>query len=141
MQRYFHKAKQKNMRINILLTVLIISSLSISCSTSPSDENRIEEAKFIDVLVDIHIADATMVVSGFRIKTDSTKIRLYYNDVLLKHNVTQKQIQNTFKYYASNPKKFEAIYEQVSEKIIKLEEENKKKIKEAETKTKNHSRK
>ena len=114
------------MKLNKLLTILIISILIIGCSKNPSNETRIEESKFIDVLVDIHLADAILVVKGYRVRTDSTKIRLFYNDVLLNHNVTQKQIQNTFKFYASNPKKFEAIYEQVSERIIKLEEENKK---------------
>ena len=126
---------------NKLLTILIFSVLTFSCSKTKSNQNIIEKSKFIDVLVDIHIADATLVVKGFRPRTDSTKIRLYYNDVLLKHNVTQKQIQNTFKFYSRNPKKFEAIYEQVSEKIVKLEEENRESIKEAESKAKKQPKK
>ena len=41
---------------------------------------------------------------------------------------TQKEIENTFKYYTQNTKEFEKVYEKVSEKIAKLEEEYNKSI-------------
>ena len=88
-----------------------------------NDDNIIPEDAFIDVLVDIHIVDATIIVKGLRINTDSTIIKLYYNDIFLKHNVTQKQIQQTFEYYTSKPRSFEKLYEKVSEQIAKREED------------------
>lgn len=109
------------MKKNILLIFSFI--LFYSCSINSSDNEIINEDKFIDVLVDIHLADATLVVKGLKINTDSTKIRLFYNDVLVKHNVTQKQIENTLLLYSEDPRDFEKIYEKVSEKIVKLEGE------------------
>lgn len=102
--------------------------LLIGCSKNSSSDTIIDEDTFVNLLVDIHMADATLVVKGYKINSDSTTIRLFYNDVLVEHNVTQKQIQNTFEYYTKKPKKFENIYEQVSEKIVKLEEEYDKSI-------------
>ena len=106
--------------------ILLFIGLVAGCSKQTTSDEIIDEDVFIDVLVDIHMADAILVVKGYRIHTDSTAIRLFYNDVLIEHSVTQKQLENTFEYYTKNPKKFEKVYDQVSEKIVKLEEENKK---------------
>ncbi|MDA3893906.1 MAG: DUF4296 domain-containing protein [Salinivirgaceae bacterium] len=119
-----------------LLFLLLIAGFLFSCSEESMNGNIIKRDTFIKVLTDIHMADATLVVKGFRVRTDSTRIRLFYNDVLMEYNVTQKQIQNTLKYYTSNPKKFEKVYEKVSENIVKLEEQfeenNKEEIKKKE---------
>lgn len=105
------------------LLLLLSLSLIFSCSNDSFSGDIINEDTFIDVLVDIHIADATLVVKGLKINSDSTKIRMFYNDVLLKYNVTQKQIENTFVFYSKNPRDFEELYEKVSENIVKLESE------------------
>jgi len=112
------------MRINKNWVLLLFClSFFAGCSKNTTNDSIIDEDAFVDVLVDIHLADATLVVKGYKTITDSTTIRLFYNDILVKHNVTQKQIQNTLEYYAKKPKRFDDIYKQVSEKIVKLEEE------------------
>ncbi len=114
-----------------ITTIIIFVGISIlfGCSRSSGSQGILNKSKFVDVLVDIHMADAVLSVEGYRIYSDSTKIRLYYNDVLKKHNVTQQQIENTLKYYSKNPRQFENVYKEVSEKIGKLEEEYEKKNK------------
>jgi len=109
------------MRNLVLLFIGFV--LFFGCSKNYGDNPIIGNDKFVDILVDIHLADATLVVKGYRINTDSTQIRLFYNDVLIKHKVTQKQIQNTFEYYAKKPKEFEHLYEEVSERIVKMEQQ------------------
>ncbi len=104
-----------------LITILTIVLLQ-SCSNQ-NNSNIINEDKFVDILVDIHMADATLAVKGYSVTSDSTRIRLFYSDVLKKHNVSQKQIKNTIDYYTSNTKQFVKVYKQVSEKIVKLENE------------------
>jgi len=96
-----------------------------SCSNSKNN-NIIDEKKFINILVDIHMADATIVVKGLRIKSDSAQIRLLYNDIFSKYNITQKQIDNTFTYYSKKPLLLDRLYSKVSEKIIKKEDNYKK---------------
>ena len=111
--------------IRVLLFVVIGLTLSYACSSNIlRNHNVLEEEQFIDVLVDIHFADAIIVVKGLRVDTDSTNIRLYYSHVLAKHNTTQKQLKATFEYYSQKPRKFEKLYEKVSERIVKLEEES-----------------
>ena len=114
------------MGLHKLGLALLFIVLMAGCTKQTTSDEIIKENVFIDVLVDIHMADAILVAKGYRIHTDSTSIRLFYNDVLIEHNVTQKQIENTFEYYTKNPKKFEKVYDKVSENIVKLEEEYKK---------------
>jgi hypothetical protein len=101
--------------------IIIFTTMFMGC-VNIDNKDIINEDKFVDVLVDIHMADAIIVVKGYKINADSTKIRLYYNQVLVKHNVTQKQIENTFKYYTHKPKEFEKLYKVVSEKVAKKQE-------------------
>jgi response regulator RpfG family c-di-GMP phosphodiesterase len=97
--------------------------VALSCSRGSSNYSIIGEEKMVDVLVDIHMADATLNVANLRVVADTSIIKLYYSDVLKKHNFTQKQFDNSIKYYSSKPKDFEKIYEKVSEKLAKLESE------------------
>ena len=109
---------------------LLIIQFFFGCSTAKKNKSDvIDEDTFVDVLVDIHLADAILNAHRYKVNRDSAKIHLFYNDVLIKHNVTQKQIQNTINYYTNHPKKFEKIYNRVSEKMVKLEEEYNKNIK------------
>ena len=58
-------------------------------------------------------------------RTIASNTVTHFGDVTAK---TQKQIQNMLEYYTKKPKKFDKVYEQVSEKIVKLEEEYEKSI-------------
>lgn len=108
----------------ILVLITVIIALQFSCKQKIKRGNIINEDKFVQVLTDIHMADATLIVKGFRIKADSVRVRKYYNDVLLEYNVTQKQIHDTFIYYTKNPRDFEKVYDKVSANIVKLEKEH-----------------
>jgi len=103
--------------------IVILGFILLQGCSKQNNDNIIDESKFINVLADIHLADATLAVEGYRVSSDSSKIKLFYNSILIKHNVSQKQIKNTFEYYTKNPRKFEKIYKKVSGKIVKLESE------------------
>ena len=77
----------------------------------------------VDVLVDVHIADAIITISNLKTMADTNAIQLYYADVLKKHQITQNQFEKSLKFYTSKPKEFEIIYEKVSEKLAKMEGE------------------
>ncbi len=107
---------------NFSLIILLIAVLS-GCSPSKPSTDALGEDEMVELLVDIHFADALLMVSNFKIKRDTVIIEHYYNDVLKKHHTTQKQIENSIKYYSKNPRKFEKIYLKVSEKLSKMESE------------------
>jgi hypothetical protein len=94
-----------------------------SCNSLVKKNKVIDTDTFADVLTAIHLADATLAVSGLKVNKDTTTIEQYYNSVLIKYGVTQKQIEESFAYYATKPHQFEKIYEAVSENLAKMESE------------------
>ncbi len=106
-----------------LLMVIVSIMLVASCSYMNADHKIIDKKSMVDVLVDIHIADAILGTSTLRVNRDSLEIESYYDDILKKHQVTQIQIDNSLKHYAKDIKEFEDIYLQVSEKLSKMESE------------------
>lgn len=101
--------------------IVIAFILLLGCASNP--EGIIPEDQFINVLVDIHKADGILAVKGYNVNRDSTKIELLYQDVINKHQITQKQFKLTMEKYTADPREFEKIYEQVSEKLSKMESE------------------
>jgi hypothetical protein len=104
-----------------LVSILLLCT--ISCSNNEDNQKIIDKNTMIEVLVDIHLADATLSIANLKINRDTSEIELYYGDVLKKYRITQNQIDNSLKYYTSRPKEFEKIYEKVSEKLAKMESE------------------
>jgi hypothetical protein len=93
-----------------------------ACNSKNSDEKIIGRDKFVLVIADLHMADATLAVAGLNVSKDTTEIELYYQAIFAKHGVTQKQIDNSFKHYAKKPRILEKIYDEVSEYLAKQEE-------------------
>ncbi|MGE4287658.1 MAG: DUF4296 domain-containing protein [Salinivirgaceae bacterium] len=105
-------------KIWFFLFVLIFAG----CSSKNSNDKIIGREKFALVLADLHMADATLAVAGLNVSKDTTEIELYYQAIMQKHGVTQKQIDNSFKHYAQKPRILEKIYDEVSENLAKQEE-------------------
>jgi len=77
----------------------------------------------IDMLVDIHMAEATFT----RMRTDSivknsSSINFYYS-VLEKYEVPDSVFEKSFVYYTSNPKHFEEMYREVMNKLSEIEQQ------------------
>lgn len=110
--------------IIIVFTIFFISS----CTFIGGSKNKVvDDEKFIDVLVDMHFADAVLSIKGFSIKKDSATINMYYDDILKKHNISRKQFDKTLEYYSKNATEYDKIYEQVLEKLKIMSSENKEK--------------
>lgn len=82
----------------------------------------IPDDKFVDVLVDIHLADAIAlqnnpVYSGFEL--DSADL---YESVFSNHGVTHAQFDSTMSYYGTHPDDFQLIYNKVISKLNVLTE-------------------
>jgi hypothetical protein len=104
---------------NITPLLIAICLLFISCS-----QTEISREKFIDLLVDIHLADGYLSNQGYRIDAERGKINEGYTYILNKHQVTQKQFINTLEYYSRHTEQYDEIYNQVIEKLTRLETEN-----------------
>lgn len=109
------------MRASLLFfLVLFVTSCSFFV---PKEEGVIDEEKFIDVLVDIHFADAVIIVKGYRHSNDSTTIDLFYDDVLKKHNISRNALNKTINYYSKNINEYDRLYDKVLENLTKKQVE------------------
>lgn len=105
-----------------LIAIILITMYSCSWVKN-KEENIIEEKQFVDLLIDIHLADAVVSNEGYKLINDSVKLDLYYDYVLKKHNISRNKFKQTVIYYTKKPNEYNKIYEQVLEKLSKQEEE------------------
>lgn len=106
--------------------ILVISLFALqSCDKEPFEKpkNLVQEKQMIDMLVDIHMADATY----YEMQRDSSVMRSsttdFYYSVLEKYHLPDSVFEKSFVYYASNPKKFEKMYREVMNRLSTLEQE------------------
>lgn len=87
-------------------------------------DKLINEKQMIQMLVDIHLAEAVFTTCRH---SDSllmkTKTEDYYFSVLEKHHLPDSVFEKSFVYYASNPKKFEKMYRQVMNQLNEMEQQ------------------
>jgi len=104
----------------IVRYLLVLIILSTACR---KDNHIIPEEKFVDVLVDLHLADAIALhnnprYSGFAL--DSAEL---YGTLFNNHGVTREQFDSTVRYLGSNPDEFLEIYDKVIAKLQILNDE------------------
>lgn len=110
--------------IFVLLVFLLIAL--VSCEEPPAEKPKhlIKENQMIDMMVDVHLAQATFVN---RHNTDSllkkTTATDFYYSVLDKYQVPDSVFEKSFIYYASSPKKFEKMYRKVTSRLSEMEQE------------------
>jgi hypothetical protein len=89
--------------------------LMVSCSKSVR-EDRLEQEKMAQILVDIHIDEAK--ISGMEIVSADTNLLLFHaleKSTLKKHRVDSVTLVHSFHAYVREPKEFIKLYERVNE--------------------------
>jgi hypothetical protein len=108
----------------IILLFLFISF--VSCSKPPVEkpEKLIQENQMIDILVDIHLAEAAFNARRHRdsqvMKSSSAD---FYYSILDKYQIADSVFEKSFVFYASQPRKFEKMYRQAMNKLNEMEQE------------------
>jgi hypothetical protein len=97
-------AETKNITIICLLIVFIFSC---------SKDDIIPEDKFINIYIDILVAQDTLTDNS--ISNDSLKTL-----ILQKYNITDSIYTNTIEYYNNNPDKWERIFEDAIKQVEEL---------------------
>ncbi|MDA3928291.1 MAG: DUF4296 domain-containing protein [Prolixibacteraceae bacterium] len=126
-------------KILVLLSILL---LIFSCKRDPIPHDAIPRDKYVDVLVDVHIAEG-MYNDRVRLKIDSVESTSLYMSVLEKHKVTEEEMLSTSLYYSRKQREYTKIYNDVLDKISMLIEDEKIKeelIIEEKKKTEKHSK-
>lgn len=87
-------------------------------------ENLIKEDKMIEMMVDIHLAEAAYRARHLQDSSlvNSTSEDFYYA-VLEDYQVADSVFENSYIYYASFPRNFEIMYQDVMNRLQELEQE------------------
>jgi len=96
-----------------------------SSCRNEDEKTAIKEAEFQEILIDIHIMQTQM--EEFKAINDTS---LYatgkgYEEIFSKHGVSKEQFDETFKYYISNPKKMDKMYEKIIDELSMREAKSK----------------
>ena len=108
----------------ILIFGLIFNVLSCDKPSIEKPVDLINEDKMINMLTDIHLAEATFKNRQYQdsLVMKSSSASFYYS-VLEKYQIPDSVFEQSYLYYISRPKKFEKMYRQVMNKLNELEEE------------------
>lgn len=110
-------------KILFILLLTVFTFIACDDSVVPEPENLVKEKQMIEMLVDIHMAEATF--SKFRhdsIMKNNSSANFYYS-VLDKYQVPDSVFEKSFVYYASVPKDFEKMYRKVMNELSQVEQE------------------
>lgn len=105
--------------IFVLLVFFLALHACESDRSSSKDYKIIENDKMVDVMVDVHIIEATLrdkKISGDSLKKLTSD---YYQNLFDKHNISRQDFDSSFAYYEDNVGELNNIYEKVIERLNK----------------------
>jgi len=109
-------------KTGIILAILIYVFVSCDNEVIKKPDHLIKEKQMINMLVDLHIAEATYNRMRYdSIVKNSSSANFYYS-VLDKYQTVDSVFEKSFVYYASNPRNFEKMYGEVRNKLIESEQ-------------------
>lgn len=104
-----------------------ISVILIFFFTCKAKEEHLSQAKFADILTDLHLAEAYAQVSpkdsaGLMIKNRDS-IFAHYNYIFNRHKMNFQELQKALIYYQEHPEEYEKVYEIVLNNLSAIKEE------------------
>lgn|SRR5690554_599405 len=110
-----------------IIPILIVILIAVyGCGKAPIEkpENLLPEDQLIDMMVDVHIAEATYNTRRNQdtLLLNSNSADFYYS-VLQKHGVPDSVFEKSIVYYGSQPRRFEKMYRKVMNQLTELEQE------------------
>lgn len=109
-----------NMKNSIIAFLFLALLALVSCEEKgyPKPENLLSEKEMVDVLYDIHLAEAVASRNTFR-STDSLRVssEQMYQAVLDRYGLQDSTFAQTLIYYSARPKVYEKIYKNVVDKL------------------------
>ena len=111
------------MRMKNNLTVLILLLL-VACNstTQPStSKEKLSKEKMVEVLLDVHLAEATFNVIERNKKSADSIINSEYALIFKKHDVKADDFFSTYNYYITNPSLMDSAYGELVSRITTLQ--------------------
>lgn len=105
------------MRYLELFILIMVLTVLHGCSSRPA--GGISQRKMVDLMVDLHRAEAVIDMNSTQFNSDSLKMAMRQS-VLMKHGVTQAQFDTTLVWYGHHAKQYDELYKDV---IARYDEE------------------
>jgi hypothetical protein len=102
--------------------LLLMAILAVSCNHRRYGE-VIPPKKFVNLLVDIHLADGIAVENMSKAKGALLDSASLYGSVFNKYGVTRTIFDSTMSYYSEHPDDFQKVYNKVTAKLKRMEDE------------------
>jgi hypothetical protein len=102
--------------------LLLMAILAVSCVHRRYGE-IIPPKKFVNVLVDIHLADGIAVENMSHAKGALLDSASLYGSVFSKYGVTRPMFDSTMSFYSEHPDDFQKVYNKVTAKLKRMEDE------------------
>jgi hypothetical protein len=118
---------------NVIYLLLLPAAITFSCGHGRYGVT-IPPKKFVNVLVDIHIADGIAIENMEHAKNALLDSASLYGSVFDKYGVTRSMFDSTLSYYTEHPDDFQKIYNKVTARLKRMEVEMKAKEMEESTK-------
>ena len=99
-----------------LTSITLIIAL-LSCQNS--NRAPVSEATFTRILADMHTAEGA--AEGEFPSAKDSLLRIYYTQILKKHDVTQTDFDSTLAVYSRQPVVFDSVYSNVLREIQKID--------------------
>jgi len=105
--------------------ILCIAILATSCDSliSSKPSGTLSEEQMADVLVDIHLTEATLRIANDSITrlNDTNELRNRFATVFKKNDVTPDEFNSSLNYYLEHIEKLDKIYVEVINRLTALE--------------------
>lgn len=109
------------MKKNITLAIILVLTISCGQKKATVPASIIPEERMITILTDYHLAQS--LNTNYKVRNEMLKnkpIRL--SDSVLKANgVTKAQLDSSLVYYATDLERFEKIYDEVLNRLSKMQ--------------------
>ena len=102
--------------------LLFLAVLAMSCNHRRYGD-LIPPRKFVNVLVDIHLADGIAVENMSHMLVPKLDSATLYGSVFNKYGVTRTMFDSTMSFYSEHPDDFQKIYNKVTAKLKRMEDE------------------
>lgn len=107
----------------LILIIAVFAFTACENEIIPKPEHLIGEKKMVNMLVDVHLADATFTHFRYDSAMINNRTENFYYSVLDKYEVPDSVFEKSLVYYASFPKDFEKMYRKVMSRLSELEQE------------------
>lgn len=107
----------------LILFFLLANILFVTCKRHQSvvSEEIIPKDSLINIIVDLHLADAILLNPITQSKISDISSNRLYKTVLDKYGITKERFNNSINFFAETPIVLDSIYDKVIEKLSIIE--------------------